>query len=210
MSLKELFICAGLTIASGVFVSSHAFAQQKKPKPTPAPTKATEPEKPQLVTIPLELRGVKIGDPKGQIERDFGVSCTTTGCGVTYFAGVTLNNPIPVDKQNFAGWTVMSYLFTISDEKLASMTITYYTAGFSAVYQGLKGKFGMPTHMRELAVQNSYGATFQNWIFTWVGEKDEITIERYYGDLETGSTTLVSRAYLKEQELKRSAPRKDL
>lgn len=56
---------------------------------------------------------------------------------------------------------------------------------YSQVRNGVSQKYGSP-RVRRQAVQNGFGALFQNETATWNNSTSRITIEKYYLDLERG------------------------
>ena len=101
------------------------------------------------------------------------------------------------------------------DDRLERIEATFPGTRFDEIQNEMTERFGRPTASASITYQNSFGATFQHPVHTWVGKRLTITVSKLplgvrdtIGTLDYKSAKYLSKE-VKEKEKKKSATAKD-
>jgi hypothetical protein len=84
------------------------------------------------------------------------------------------------------------------DGVLASFFATMYQAQLPNLLPSLRAKYGAPNQVRTEKLQNVFGATVTNEIYEWQLGSIEITVSKYFSDLNTSEIAISNPALSKE------------
>ena len=178
-------------------------AELNKPEP-PAPPPATlTPE----ITIPLDIKGLKIGMDGNEIRAKLGpdATCVSGGC---YRMGKYTKVPNELD--SFAGSSVASIFVDLSEDKLVRMRMTMSAGSAHLVFSSLTVKYGKPMR-EESEFKTKGGLTTTKVVNTWKQGDVELVAEAPSGKIDEMHVTMSSRPFvLKEVEKMKEKSLKDL
>lgn len=144
---------------------------------------------------PLDLKGIRLGAPQGEIAGRFeGLRCSgepaITEC-VYHRKGMGAN---VTELNTLADELVEMWAFTFVDGKLGEVVVIIPHGSFSKVRAAMHQKFGPPKSEKK-EFTNALGGRFTGVEDTWDARPEWLTAHEYYGNRDLSAISLVSSTY---------------
>ena len=144
-----------------------------------------------LVSFAMDLKGARPGMSKQELDAMFpNLACELRSsqelesrCETNFQGRAT-----PV-LETLAGVKVQKWSFEFHDNRLDRVSLFFDAENFEVVEKALTTKYGKPGVARS-AVQNIFGATFEQRAISWRQGKDEIVGFRFLGTHKTSGLVL--------------------
>jgi hypothetical protein len=104
----------------------------------------------------------------------------------------------------YGGITPSLMTMKFRNDKLVEVRLSFGSMQFEALAAAMTERFGQPTEVKNEAVQNRLGATFDNRILLWTRGDAILRITKRWSTVDDGSMHFVGTQYLKDQADKRA------
>jgi len=106
------------------------------------------------------------------------------------------------------GPVMMEQTFTFHDDHLVQVELSFSSARFDALRDIFIERYGPPAAETTESVKTAAGASFENTVLLWTGEKNDVQLRRYSGSIDSGVALIADRAWLDSEAKRREEERK--
>lgn len=98
--------------------------------------------------------------------------------------------------------------FTFHDDRFVQVELTFSSARFETLRDIFVERYGPPVSETTETVKTKAGASFENTVLLWTGEKVDVELRRYGGTIDSGAALVADRTWLDAEAKRRDAEKK--